>query len=107
MKTSGALLVLLVTGCVVPEIECGLVRVGEPEPGPEPGNCKTVTVTGDSRVSKAADDACTALDSTCVVLMPGDSAVGWQPTLEGNETIRAERESAALTVAGRCPLACK
>jgi hypothetical protein len=107
MKTSGVLLVFLVTGCVVPEIECGLVRVGEPAPGPAPGDCERVTVTGDSRVTKATADGCAALDSTCVVLMPGESAVGWQPTLESNATVQAERESATLTTAGSCPLACK
>jgi hypothetical protein len=106
MQSSGVLLVLLVTGCAFPDIECGFARVGEPEPPAETGTCQKFTTTGDSRVTKADGDGCSATLSTCVVLMPGESAVGWL-ALDSTESAHAERESATLTTAGGCPLTCE
>jgi hypothetical protein len=106
MQSSGALLALLVVGCAFPEIECGFARVGDPEPAAEAGSCKKLTTTGDSRVTKEDGDGCSATLSTCVVLMPGESAVGWLE-IDSTEAAHAERESAKLTTAGACPLTCE
>jgi hypothetical protein len=98
--------ILLLAGCA--DVECGWVRVGEDSGDPGAGHCARLEVSGNARITKASEGGCSADGSTCVVLMPGESAAAWKPALESNETVMAaSHEREALGTDGSCPLSCE